>query len=183
MLLQELTSIELINCNLTSREKSEVIKELVNGFIKTGIISSPEELINFINERENLDTTGIGNGIAIPHARIKGVKELKVAIGISRSGIDFKSLDNKPVNIVFMIAAPEEAHKPYMQAIAKISRLLKSDTMKQALIEAGTAEKIMNIIKEFDNILPESLNVETKSGRVIYKQEPMTKKQETNNNQ
>lgn len=168
MLLQELTNIKLINPKLNSSDKPGIIKELVESFLKADIISTSEELISSINSREELDTTGIGNGVAIPHARIKGVKELKVAIGISRSGVDFKSLDGKPVHIIFMIAAPEEAHKPYMQAIAKISRLLKSDTIKQALIDAESAEQIMNIIKEFDNLLPESLQVETKGGRVIY---------------
>ncbi|MDD5529821.1 MAG: PTS sugar transporter subunit IIA [bacterium] len=168
MLLQELTGIEFINCKLQQKEKSKVIKELTDTLVKTGFLTNPEDFIKAIETREQLETTGIGDGIAIPHARITGVKVLKVAIGISPEGIDYGSLDDKPVHIIFMIAAPEDVGKTYLQAVAKVSRLLKSNTIRQALIKANSPEKIMDIIREFDNILPETLEVQTQGGKVVY---------------
>jgi fructose PTS system EIIBC or EIIC component len=174
MLLQELTGIEFINCKLQEKDKLGAIKELATAIVKTGFLTDSEEFIRAIEKREQLETTGIGDGIAIPHARIACVKVLKVAIGISPEGIDYGSLDNNPVHIIFMIAAPEDVGKAYLQAVAKVSRLLKSNTIRQALIKANSAEKIMDIIRDFDNILPETLEVQTQGGKVVY-HKPLSK--------
>jgi len=168
-LLQNLIKSELIECELIARTKSSAIEQLTNLLLKEKIIEKPEEFIKLVRRREELESTGIGDGIAIPHARAKGIKELKIAFGKSTEGIEFNSLDNKKVYLILLIAAPEDAGKTYLQAIAKTARFLKSKVIRKALLNSKTPEEVMSIIRDFDNLLPEGLTVETKEGRVIYK--------------
>ncbi len=169
MLLQELIDEDLLNPELLAEEKNRVIEELAELFVKNSTVKNKDEFIADIKKREDIESTGIGNGVAIPHARSNSVNKLRVAFGRSIQGIDFKALDRKPVKLIFMIAAPTEARKEYLQAIAKIARFLKSETLKGALLRATSRKAMMDIIRDFDGVLPESLKVETKEGRVIYK--------------
>jgi mannitol/fructose-specific phosphotransferase system IIA component (Ntr-type) len=96
------------------------------------------------------------------------VRELKVAFGRSERGVDFEALDEQPVHLIFLIAAPKSIHKEYLQIVAKIARLLKSKVMYQALLKAETPQAIMELIGDFDNVLVEDVQVKTKNGRVLY---------------
>lgn len=169
MLLQELIDEDLINCNLKSGNRDAVIEELVGLFMRKKIIDNRDLFITVVKKREEIESTAIGEGIAIPHGRSNSVRELKVALGRSVKGIDFAALDKKPVTLIFMIAAPEAARKEYLQAVAKVARLLKSKVMKEALLEAETPEEVMKLIRDFDGVVPESIEVETKEGRVIHR--------------
>ena len=169
MLLQELIDENLIIPELLAEEKNGIIKEFAELFVKEGIVKNKDEFIADIEKREDIESTGIGDGVAIPHARSKSARELKVALGRSTSGIDFKALDMHPVHLVFMVAAPLEARKEYLQTVAKVARFLKSETLKGALLRAKSRKVMMDIVRDFDGVLPESLKVETKEGRVIYK--------------
>jgi len=171
MLLQELIDENLINVNLKSETKDVVIGKMVDLLIKEGIISNEQEFIDVIKKRENIESTAIGDGIAIPHGRSPQVRNLSVVFARSKEGVDFSSLDKKPVHLIFMIAAPQEARKEYLQAVAKIARLLKSNVMKEMLLKADNPSKVMDILKEFDHAAPGELLIETKEGRVIYKKE------------
>ena len=169
MLLQELINESLINVDLRAKAKDAVIEEMVDLLTKEGIIGNKHEFIDVIKRREHIESTAIGDGIAIPHGRSSEVKRLSVAFARSKEGVDFSSLDKKPVHLIFMIAAPQEARKEYLQAVAKIARLLKSNVMKERLLKADKPSKVMDILKEFDHAAPGELLVETKEGRVIYK--------------
>lgn len=171
MLLQELIDEDLIHPELLAEEKNGVIEELAELFVKKGVVKNKDEFIADIKKREDLESTGIGDRVAIPHARSASVSELRVVFGRSTQGIDFKALDRKPVNLIFMIAAPLEVRKEYLQAVAKVARFLKSETLKGAMIRAKSRKAMMDIVIDFDGVLPESLKVETKEGRVIYKKE------------
>lgn len=169
MLLQELIDEKLIIMELTAKNKDQVIEELTGLLVEHGIVKNGEEFITAIKQREEIETTGIGEGIAIPHARVGSLNELKVVFGRAKKGIDFKALDRRPVHLILMVAAPIELRKPYLQAVAKVARFLKSKVLKEALLKAESPREIMDLVRDFDGVLPETLKVKTKAGRVIHK--------------
>ena len=101
-------------------------------------------------EREKLGSTGIGQGVAIPHGKSDSVESLVAALGVSKRGVDFESLDGEPVNLIFLLVAPPDSAGQHLKALARISRLLKDKFFRQALREAKSLEEIQRIIKEED---------------------------------
>ncbi|MBI4721711.1 MAG: PTS sugar transporter subunit IIA [Candidatus Stahlbacteria bacterium] len=169
MLLQELMDERFIIMDLAGRTKDKAIEELAEIFVKNNTIEDKDEFVTLVKKREEIESTGIGEGIAIPHARSNSVKELRVAFGRSKKGVDFKALDRRPVYLIFMIAAPTELRKPYLQAVAKVARFLKSKVLKEAIIKASSPEEVMDLVRDFDGVIPEAFRVKIKEGRVIYK--------------
>lgn len=170
MLLSKYMRTDLILCDLRSQEKTDVIEEIADLFAKAGVITDKEIFRDTIRKREKLESTAIGHGVAIPHGRSTSVKELKVAFARSKDGVNFQALDKKPVHIIFMIAAPEELRKEYLQIVAKIARLSKSKIMLEALQKAETPEEVMELISDFDNMLVEEIRVKLKDGRIIHRE-------------
>ncbi|HIE43568.1 MAG TPA: PTS sugar transporter subunit IIA, partial [Candidatus Omnitrophica bacterium] len=109
----------------------------------------------------------IGKSIAIPHARSDAVEELAVAFARSSEGIDFRSIDGKPVHLVFMIVCPPEIKKEYIQILARIARLCKNEKMREALMQAKNEDEILGFIKGFD-IGSGKVEVKLKRGRTVY---------------
>lgn len=169
MLLQELIDERLIIMDLTAKNKDGVIKELIEVLAKYNIVKDKTEFVTAIKQREEIESTGIGEGIAIPHVRVGSVNELKVAFGRSKRGVDFKALDRRPVHFIFMIAAPIEPRKPYLQAVAKVARFLKSRVLKESLLKAESSKEVIDLVRDFDGVLPETLKVKTRQGRIIHK--------------
>jgi fructose-specific phosphotransferase system IIA component len=169
MVLSELMNERLIDCKITARNKKGVIEEMADMFVETGIVTNKSAFCDSILKREEMESTAIGGGVAIPHGRSNAVRSLGVAFGRSKKGVNFEATDKKPVNIIFMIAAPPDARKEYLQAVAKIARLLKSRIMKEALLLSETPKDVMKIVKDFDHMLIEEIKVVTKEGRVIHK--------------
>ncbi|MEA3432458.1 MAG: PTS sugar transporter subunit IIA [candidate division WOR-3 bacterium] len=169
MFLSELMDKRLINCGITAKDKKGVIEEMADMFVEAGVVTDKSDFCDSILKREEIESTAIGDGIAIPHGRSDAVKHLKLAFGRSQKGVNFEASDKKLVNIIFMIAAPSDARKEYLQAVAKIARLLKSRIMREALLLSETPKDVMKIIKDFDNMLVEEIKVVTKEGRVIHK--------------
>ncbi len=169
MLLQELMGERFIIMDLAGRTKDKAIEELSEIFVKNNTIEDKDEFVALIKKREEIESTGIGEGIAIPHARSNSVKELRVAFGRSKKGVDFKALDRRPVYLIFMIAAPNELRKPYLQAVAKVARFLRSKVLKEAIIKASSQEEVMDLVRDFDGVIPEALRVKTREDRVIHK--------------
>jgi PTS system fructose-specific IIC component len=139
---------ELIQLELTSKTKNDVIQEMISLISNAGEITNKDEFKKTILEREQLETTGIGDGIAIPHGRTDAVKQLVIAFGRSKEGIDFQSLDGNPAFLYFMIASPQNASGVYLRVLAKISRLLKSYDFRTALRNAETPAQVIDIFKE-----------------------------------
>ena len=102
-----------------------------------------------IFERESIVSTGIGLGIAIPHVKIKEVRDLTLCVGISKDGIDWNAIDNQPVHVVFLIAGSDEQHEVYLRILAKIVLLLKNRKRREKLIQARTIEEVVAL---FENI-------------------------------
>jgi fructose-specific phosphotransferase system IIA component len=168
MILGQFIGQDFIVTQLASVKKSEVIEELIDCFVQNGVVTDKGQFKKTIEEREKLQSTGIGGGVAIPHGRSDSVRELKVVFGRSVAGIDFEALDDQPVHLIFMIAAPKKIHREYLQIVAKIARLLKSKVMRQALLKANTTREVIELIRDFDNVLVEDVQVKTKDGRVLY---------------
>lgn len=150
MKITDFLSKDAVKVELQATGKEEVITELVEQLIPAKKIKKKikEGIIQSLLERENLGSTGIGQGIAIPHAKSDKIKDVIVAFGISKKGVEFNALDGEPVYIIFLLIAPEESTGLHLKALAKISRLLKDKFFRQALREAKSSEEIINIIKE-----------------------------------
>ncbi|MCM8781674.1 MAG: PTS sugar transporter subunit IIA [Candidatus Omnitrophica bacterium] len=150
MKIMDFLNEKAISANLRAQDKGGVIRELVDLLFKAGAIKDREELIHALLAREALGSTGIGQGIGIPHGKSSKVKELVAAFGLSRKGVNFDSLDGEPVYIFFLLVAPEEASGPHLKALARISRLLKDKYFRDLLKEAKDEKEIIRIIKEED---------------------------------
>jgi nitrogen PTS system EIIA component len=139
-----------IKSDIKSVKKEDVIKELVGLLAEAHHIKDKESLIQTLMNRESLGSTGIGQGIGIPHAKSNCVKELIAALGISKSGVDFDSLDGEPTHIFMLLVAPEDAAGPHLKALAKISRMLKDKFVRDSLIAAKDEKSIIHIIAQED---------------------------------
>ncbi|MDR3237528.1 MAG: PTS sugar transporter subunit IIA [Spirochaetia bacterium] len=146
----EYTSSKFIK-KLKSTDKFSAIEELARVFEGSDICSDVPSLITALKEREEILSTGIGMGIAIPHAKVNAVNEMAFAIGISRKGINFDSLDGNPAKLIILVAAGERQHKDYLRLLSNIMAILKNEKIKNTLIEADSSETIMTILKSKEN--------------------------------
>ena len=143
---------EAINVSLTAMDKEGVIRELAHGLVKSGEIKPAEEekLVPILLAREALGSTGIGQGVGIPHGKSNCVRQLVGAFGLSRRGVNFDSLDGEPVHIFFLLVAPEDSAGPHLKALARISRLLKDRFFREALKEAKDEKQVLRVIQQED---------------------------------
>lgn len=148
MKITELLDIKSIALNVNVKSKEETIDGLVDLMDASGKISDKEAYKKGILAREKLSTTGIGDGIAIPHAQVAAVKKPGLAAITIKDGVDYESLDGSLVHLAFMIAAPEDGGNLHLQALAKLSTLLMNEDFRKALINASTAAEFLNIINE-----------------------------------
>ena len=132
---------------LDASDKFEAIEELARAFEGTGFCSNIDVLIKALKEREEIMSTGIGFGIAIPHAKINSVKDMAFAIGISDKGIDFDSMDGEPVNLIILVIAGEKQHKDYLRLLSNIMAILKKEPVKNKIIKTTSPEEIIEILK------------------------------------
>lgn len=139
-----------ITANLKSTDKQGVIRELVDLLYKAGVIKDKEELVTTLLNREALGSTGIGQGVAIPHGKSQKVKQMVAAFGLSKKGVNFDALDGEPCYIFFLLVAPEESAGPHLKALARISRLLKDKYFRDRLRQSEDQKTVFKIIKEED---------------------------------
>ena len=144
---------ELVNLSLESETKERVIEEMANAILKKREILDRKKFLQAIMDRENLESTGIGRGIAIPHARTDAIDEMVVVFGRSRVGVDFSSLDGKPAQLFFLIVAPEKEKSAYINVLARLSRLLRKEDFRRNLEQAPTPEKVIELIEKNEETL------------------------------
>ncbi len=136
--------------NMKATNKEAAIRELVEVLAKAEGIRGKDELIQVLMNRETLGSTGIGQGVGIPHGKTNAVKKLVAAFGICHGGINFEALDGEPVYLLFLLVAPEDSAGPHLKGLARISRLLKDKYFRESL-KATTDEKtVLKLIKEED---------------------------------
>ncbi|SFA40471.1 PTS system D-fructose-specific IIA component (F1P-forming), Frc family /PTS system D-fructose-specific IIB component (F1P-forming), Frc family /PTS system D-fructose-specific IIC component (F1P-forming), Frc family [Parageobacillus thermantarcticus] len=148
MKITDLLTKETIILHLRAKTKEEVIDELVAKLQEAGILSDVQAFKEAILAREAQSTTGVGDGIAIPHAKTSAVKKAAVAFGRSKSGIDYDALDGKPSRLFFMIAAPEGADNTHLEALARLSSMLMDPSFRAQIESASSEEEIIRLIAE-----------------------------------
>ena len=133
--------------NLKGRTRRAVVGELVDALVDAGEELDREEVVRALLEREKLGTTGIGHGIAIPHSKAGSVRRMALAVGRSRRGVSFQSVDGQPVRLVFLLVAPPQEPGPHLKALARLARILREKEVAERLIgAAGPAELLRDLI-------------------------------------
>jgi fructose-specific phosphotransferase system IIA component len=150
MKLTEILRPDCIKVPLEALEKSQVIGELVGLLADQDVGGDRDSLLRAVLEREATRTTGIGNGLAIPHGKCDVCRNLVIAIGKPAVPIEFESIDNKPVDLVVLLASPPDQTGPHIQALAHISRIMSMDRFREALRAAPDAKSIYDIIVEYE---------------------------------
>ena len=151
MRIIDLLDKKSINLNLKSTDKTSVINELVDLVDASGNLNDKNEYKQEILAREAKSTTGIGEGIAIPHAKTKAVKKACLASGVSKTGIDYDSLDGAPSNLFFMIAAPDGANDTHLEVLSRLSTILMDENFRSSLINASSADEFLSLIDKTES--------------------------------
>jgi PTS system nitrogen regulatory IIA component len=153
MKFADFMTTEAIVPEIAADEKPGVIREMVESLQRAGRIESEnvEGIIAAIMKREELGSTGIGRGVAVPHTKHPSVNQLIGAVGVSRDGVDFNSLDGEKVQLVFLLVSPPDRPGDHLRALENISRQLRDDTFCRFLKQSKTAEDIVQLLEEADN--------------------------------
>jgi len=147
VLLSQLLAPERVRVPLVSRDKSTVLRELVELLVRSSG-GSPEDILHAVREREDCQSTGFGHGVAIPHARTPSLPGLTLVAGQAAAPIDYGALDGKPVRLFFLLAGPETVAGSQVRALARIARLVRREYVRDRLLEAGTAEAFCQVVRE-----------------------------------
>ncbi|SNB46420.1 PTS sugar transporter subunit IIA [Geobacter sp. DSM 9736] len=142
---------EDVIAELAAGTKYEVLEELALRAVERHPGVDKTELLRVLQDRERLGSTGIGDGIAVPHGKLRHAREVLSVFGRSRSGIDFNALDGRKVHLFFLLVAPEEAVGIHLKMLARISRLLKDSTVRGRLLEAKDEASLFSIIRDQDS--------------------------------
>lgn len=134
---------------LEAEDKKTLLGQLAEVLSRSVPGLKREELMEVLLAREAIMSTGIGLGIAVPHARLKSVERPALAVGVSRQGVDYDSLDDKPVHIVVMIVVPAESQKQYLRILARVTLLLKNAKLRARLLEAKDTDEVYRILSEY----------------------------------
>lgn len=144
-----LTENDIIS-RLHASSREGVIEEMVAHLKESGKIDDPEKLVNILLDREMLGSTGIGHGVAIPHGRLSGLNEILLVFGRSPKGVDFDAHDGEPVNLFFLLVAPEDSAGLHLKTLARISRIIKNPECRQALLGSDDRGALYHTIEEED---------------------------------
>lgn len=148
MRLSDILKPENIKVGIAADSKLDVIRDLVDVLAASNEIADPKKVLESVLEREGTRTTGIGNGLAIPHGKSQGTDHLVMAIGKPAKPIDFHSIDGRPVTIVWMLISPPDQSGLHIKALAAISRLMTSDKFRFAINGAATADELFEIVRK-----------------------------------
>src|SRR5918993_5496584 len=153
MRLTEILKPQNIKVPLEAKVKTEAIGELVQLLAANGELTDPKKVLDAVLDREATRTTGIGNGLAIPHGKCTGTADLVMAIGKAGTPIDFQAIDGRPVTLIWLLTSPPDKTGPHIHALARISRLMTIDKFRQALNGAQTGQDVYDIIVKQESTL------------------------------
>lgn len=149
MKLTQLIQFDLIQFNFSAKDKKEALDKLTSMLVKKGIIKDRDEFFNALLERESLSTTGVGDGIAIPHAKASCFEKAMIIYAKSNEGVEWESFDNQPAKHIFMICAPANGADEHLKALATLSTALMRPEVKEGLDKAATKEEVKKIFEDF----------------------------------
>jgi PTS system nitrogen regulatory IIA component len=150
MKLSDYLPVEHIIPELKGRTKVEIIEDLLSLMNELKLVLQYENALNDILDREGYLSTGLENGLAIPHAKTDCIEHLAIVFGIKTEGVHFESLDGKPAKLIFLVLSPKDTSGPHIQALALITRNLKNASVRERLVSCNSAQEIASIIQEFD---------------------------------
>ena len=150
MQLADHIQADLIKVPLKATEKQEAVYELVDLLAEHNLINDSNDVKNAVWQRESTRSTGIGHGLAIPHGKTAAAPRLAIAIGIPPQPIEYDSLDNRPVRLIFLLVSPPDQTGPHIQTLAHISRLMSNTSIREAAFEATDAKALLAIITQSD---------------------------------
>ncbi len=148
MKLVDILSNDNVIIPLKSHEKQEIIEEMVDYLFENKKIGNRDRILKAILDREHVMSTGVGDHVAIPHGKAEGVKDIIASLGITDSDVDFHSLDDKPVRLIFLLVGPPDKTGPHLKALSRISRLMHRPEFRSRLLHSKTPQEVMNIIQE-----------------------------------
>lgn len=150
MRLSEILDAKNIIPDLKARDKKKALEELAATIINNRPSLDKNSLVKVLLERERLGSTGIGDGVAIPHGKFQGINEPIISFGRSMKGLDFESMDGQPVFLFFLLVAPENSASVHLKALARIAKLLKNSTFRKTLMEIPTGQELYKTIIQND---------------------------------
>ena len=156
--IKDLLQDDLIIDELAATDKSGVFHEFARLLKTSGRVRDEAELIRILLERESLGSTGIGDGVAIPHGKLKSIPDMIVAFGRSSRGIEFQSLDARPVHLFFLLVTPDDKPGDHLKALARISRILKNPSLRDGLRHASGRRDLQRLISEEDAKYPQPVS-------------------------
>jgi len=147
VLLTELLTADRVRVPLGSRTKNDVLRELVELAASSRDAGAVESMLAAVRDREQVLSTGIGGGVAIPHGKTPQIEQLVLAAGVAPRAIDFDALDGQPVQLFFLLVGPESASGAHVKVLSRISRLLRRDRLRSELIAAQTSDEFLDVIR------------------------------------
>lgn len=148
MALIDLISADIVKVPLESTTKSDVIAELVDVLVAAKRVENRDNVIEAVMKRENLGSTGLEKGIAVPHAKTDQVSKLTLAIGISFKGVEFNAIDGKPSKVFFLMLASPDQSGPHIEALSEIARMTRSETFCRMLSTVASAKEVVDLFRE-----------------------------------
>ncbi len=153
--IRDLLQDNLVIEEIEALDKDGVVREFAGMLKSAGKLQDEEAAARILLERESLGSTGIGDGVAIPHGKIRGLKEMVVSFGRSKKGVDFQALDGKPVYLFFLLLTPDDNPGEHLRTLARISRILKNPVLREGLRTAEGGQELQRIILEEDGKYPQ----------------------------
>ncbi len=149
MSIGELLTESLIDLDVHASDKYQVIEKLLDLLVHAGKVKDRQQALEDLIEREQYLSTGLENGLAVPHAKTDAVDELLIAFGLSRDGVEFDSVDGKPAHFIFLVLSPRETSGPHIKALAQITRNFRETDVPQRLMQAQSRTEVLEIIRAF----------------------------------
>lgn len=149
--ISDLLSKNVIIPDLEASGRDEVFEKLINCLSDEDLLDSSDEALKALRDREEILSTGIGEGLAIPHAKMDSLDDFLAAFARIPEGVDFKSLDGKPAHLVFLLLSPKGEAGRHVRVLARVSRILKNASFRERLMDAGTEDSIFDLILEADD--------------------------------
>ncbi|MDT8271599.1 MAG: PTS sugar transporter subunit IIA [Desulfomonilia bacterium] len=154
MKILDILKPECVITHLEATTKKDILTELSRPIAHEYKVDL-DEMVSSLMNREKLGSTGIGDGVAIPHGKIPGIQTIAAAVGVNAEGLKFDALDGKPCHIFFLLVAPTNSASGHLKALARAAMLLKNSALRQSMMEASSSEEVYRVIKEYDSLLDE----------------------------
>jgi len=148
--IAEILQEQCVVADIRGKTKREIITELVEALAKARLVKDVEPVVNVVMDREKLGSTGIGNGVAVPHGKLKNINNIMCAFGRSQNGVDFDAVDRAPVHIFFLVLAPEDSASLHLKVLSRITKILRDQSLRKKIIKLTNVRELYTSILEED---------------------------------